>query len=102
VVARNGTAARVDLGFAQVEIKDAPPEESVKIGLHGEHIRIARSGGGLRGTVTDVRYLGEATRCLVRVGAATLVANVSPREVVRAGDDVSLDIEPSSWIGLRP
>ena len=102
VVARNGTAARVDLGFTEVEIKDAPPEESVKIGLHGEHIRVAPAGAGLRGTVTDVRYLGEAVRCEVRVGTATLVANVSPKEPVRAGDAVSLNIEAESWIGLRP
>jgi spermidine/putrescine transport system ATP-binding protein len=102
VVARNGTSARVDLGFAEVDIRDAPPEENVKIGLHGEHIRIAGAGGApLRGTVTGVRYLGEATRCLVQVGAATLVANVSPRQVVHAGEEVSLDIENGSWVGLR-
>jgi spermidine/putrescine transport system ATP-binding protein len=100
VVARTGTVARVDLGFTEVEIKQAPPEESVKVGLHGEHIRLARAGGGLRGTIADVRYLGEATRCQVRVGAATLVANVSPKEAVRTGDEVSLDIESDSWIGL--
>lgn len=102
VVARSGTGARVDLGFAEVDIRAAPPGENVKIGLHGEHIRIAPAGAGLHGTVTEVRYLGEATRCQVRVGGTTLVANVSPREVVRAGDEVSLDIEPGSWIGLGP
>jgi ABC-type sugar transport system ATPase subunit len=92
---------RVDLGFTEVEIPEAPPEGDVKVGLHGEHIRIAREGSGLRGTVTDVRYLGEATRCRVRVSGATLVANVSPREVVRVDDEVFLDIEPGSWVGLR-
>ena len=102
VVSRNGTTARIDLGFTEVRIEAAPPEETVKVGLHGEHIRLSRAGGGLRGTVTDVRYLGEATRCQVRVGATTLIANVSPREVVRAGDEVALDIEENSWIGLRP
>ncbi len=102
VVARDGVAARIDLGFTEVRIADAPPEETVKVGLHGEHIRLAPAGRGLGGTVTDVRYLGEATRCQVRVGAATLIANVSPREVVRAGDEVALDIEENSWVGLRP
>lgn len=102
VVARNGKAARVDLGFAEVEIDEAPAEDALKVGVHGEHIRLAPPGGPLGGTVTDVRYLGEATRCLVRIGSATLVANVSPREVVRAGDQVSLDIEAGSWIGLCP
>ena len=104
VVARDKTAARIDLGFAEVRIEDAPPEEIVKVGLHGEHIRLARGVGvgGLRGTITDVRYLGEATRCQVRVGATTLIANVSPREVVRAGDEVALDIDANSWTSLRP
>jgi ABC-type Fe3+/spermidine/putrescine transport system ATPase subunit len=74
----------------------------VKIGLHGEHIALSRTGGGLRGTIVDVRYLGEATRCQVRVGESVLVANVSPKEVVRAGDVVSLNIDPSSWVALAP
>lgn len=102
VVARNGSAARVDLGFAEVEIDPAPTEDALKVGVHGEHIRLAPPGGPLSGTVTDVRYLGEATRCLIQIGSAFLVANVSPKEVVRAGDPVSLDIEAGSWIGLRP
>lgn len=100
VVGRSGATARVDLGFTEVEIRDAPPGETVNIGLHGEHIRVAREGAGLRGTVTDVRYLGEATRCRIRVGGTTLVANVSPREVVRVDDEVFLEVEPDSWIGL--
>ncbi len=94
--------ARVDLGFTQIEIPGAPREAVVKIGLHGEHIALSRTGGGLRGTVVDVRYLGEATRCQVRVGESVLVANVSPKEVVRAGDVVSLNIDPSSWVALAP
>jgi ABC-type Fe3+/spermidine/putrescine transport system ATPase subunit len=94
--------ARVDLGFTQIEVPGVPPETVVKIGLHGEHIALSRTGGGLRGTVVDVRYLGEATRCQVRVGESLLVANVSPKEVVQAGDAVSLDINPSSWVSLAP
>ena len=58
------------------------------------------AGVGLAGVVTDVRYLGEATRFKVRVGETTLVANVSPREVFRPGDPVSLVIHPSSWVVL--
>ncbi len=102
VVSRNGAAARVDLGFAEVEIPNAPPGETMQIGLHGEHIRLTAKGRGLRGTLTEVRYLGEATRCQILVGAVTLVANVAPREVLGAGDDVALDIEAGSWTGLRP
>lgn len=90
----------VDLGFTRIEIADLPAGAEVTIGLHGEHVSLSRSGGGIAGTVTDVRYLGEATRCQVDVGETTLVANVSPREVVRAGDRVFLDIEPSCWIAL--
>ncbi len=102
VVARTETTARVDLGFIEVDLQEAPTGDSIHVGVHGEHIRLSRLGGPLEGTVTEVRYLGEATRCRVRIGAATLVANVSPREVVRAGDLVSLDIEAASWVGLRP
>lgn len=100
VVSRTGSSARVDLGFAQVDIPDASPEDQVQIGLHGEHITLSRTDRGLRGIVADVRYLGEATRCRVRVGATTLVANVSPREVIHSGDPISLDIDPSSWVAL--
>ena len=100
VVAKIESGVRIDLGFAQIELPIAPSETDLRIGLHGEHIRLSRTGGGLSGTLTDVRYLGEATRCQVRVGEVTLIANVSPREVVRAGDRVSLDIDPSSWIAL--
>jgi ABC-type Fe3+/spermidine/putrescine transport system ATPase subunit len=102
VVARHGAAARVDLGFTEVEMAQAPAEDMVTVGVHGEHIRLAAPGGPLSGTVTDVRYLGEATRCRIQVGAASLVANISPREVVRVGDAVSLDIPADAWIGLAP
>jgi ABC-type Fe3+/spermidine/putrescine transport system ATPase subunit len=100
VVEKTATGAWVDLGFAIVEVANVPAEAGVTIGLHGEHVSFSRSGQGIGGTVTDVRYLGEATRCQVDVGATTLIANVSPREVVRPGDRVALDIESSSWIVL--
>ena len=100
LVARTTTGARVDLGFTQIEVLGMAAETDVKIGLHGEHVTLSRNGGGLNGTVADVRYLGEATRCQVRVGAATLIANISPREVVRIGDQVGLDIDASSWVVL--
>jgi ABC-type Fe3+/spermidine/putrescine transport system ATPase subunit len=100
VSGRTATGARVDLGFTRIEVPSVVSEADVKIGLHGEHVTLSRTGAGLSGTVVDVRYLGEATRCQVRVGEATLVANISPREVVRAGDAVSLDIDPSSWVVL--
>ena len=102
VVSRRGPTARVDLGFTEVEIAEAPDEDRLTVGVHGEHIRLAAQGGPLGGTLTEVRYLGEATRCRIQVGNASLVANVSPREVVRVGDEVSLDIEGGSWIGLSP
>ena len=92
--------ARVDLGFAIVEVANVPAGSEVTIGLHGEHVSFSRSGQGIGGTVTDVRYLGEAMRCQVDVGATTLIANASPRETVRPGDRVFLDIEPSCWIAL--
>jgi ABC-type sugar transport system ATPase subunit len=100
VVGRTATGVSVDLGFTRIEVPSGADEAEVKVGLHGEHVTLSRTGGGLGGTVVDVRYLGEATRCQVRVGEATLVANISPREVVRAGDPVSLDIDPSSWVVL--
>jgi spermidine/putrescine transport system ATP-binding protein len=100
VISRTGSSGRVDLGFAQIDVHGVSAEERVSIGLHGEHITLSRSSEGLAGVVTDVRYLGEATRCRVSVGEATLVANVSPREVIHPGDPVSLDIDPSSWVVL--
>ena len=100
VISRSGTTARVHLGFTEVEIAGAPDAGELRVGLHGEHIRLSRAGGALSGTVSEVRYLGEATRCVVRLGEATLIANVSPREVVSAGDPVFLDIDASSWIAL--
>ena len=102
VVARTATGVRVDLGFTRIEVPSGAAGADLKIGLHGEHITLSRTGAGLSGTVVDVRYLGEATRCQVRVGEATLVANISPREVVHRGDGVCLDIDASSWVVLSP
>ncbi len=90
----------VDLGFTQIGVANTPVGAEVSVGLHGEHISLSRSGQGIPGTVTDVRYLGEATRCQVEVGSSRLIANVSPREVVKAGDAVFLDIDPASWVVL--
>jgi len=100
VVEKTAAGARVDLGFTKIEIAVLPDETEVKIGVHGEHVSVSRQGGAIGGTVTDVRYLGEATRCQVDVGQTKLIANVSPREVVKEGDPVFLDIEPSGWIAL--
>ena len=90
----------VDLGFTRIGVANTPVGAEVSVGLHGEHVSLSRSGLGLPGTVTDVRYLGEATRCQVEVGSSRLIANVSPREVVKAGDNVFLDIDPASWVVL--
>ncbi|MEO8499409.1 MAG: ABC transporter ATP-binding protein [Vicinamibacteria bacterium] len=100
VVEQTPGVARVDLGFARIEIAGVPEGGEVTIGLHGEHISLSRTGRGLPGTVTDVRYLGEATRLQVDVGPTRLVANVSPKEVAQVGDKVSLDIDPASWVAL--
>lgn len=100
VVERTAAGARVDLGFATIEMAGFPDVAGVKIGVHGEHISLSREGRGIPGTVTDVRYLGEATRCQVDVGPTRLIANVSPKEVVHPGDSVLLDVEPSSWVAL--
>jgi spermidine/putrescine transport system ATP-binding protein len=104
VAAETGDATTVDLGFTTVEVDRVAGDggTSRSLGLHGEHIRLSRSGPGLPGTITAVRYLGEATRCVLQVGDATLVANIPPQEVVREGDRMILDIERSSWIPLAP
>jgi spermidine/putrescine transport system ATP-binding protein len=99
-VERTADGARVDLGFATIEMAGFPDGPEAKIGVHGEHIALSREGRGIPGTVTDVRYLGEATRCQIDVGPTRLIANVSPKEVVHAGDSVFLDIDPSSWVAL--
>jgi ABC-type Fe3+/spermidine/putrescine transport system ATPase subunit len=99
VIERTAAGARVDLGFTHIEIRVTPPDPTVRIGLHGEHISLSPSSG-LRGRVSDVRYLGESTRCQVEVGTARLIANISPKEVVKTGDAVFLDIDPSSWVAL--
>ncbi|MEO8358878.1 MAG: ABC transporter ATP-binding protein [Vicinamibacteria bacterium] len=90
----------VDLGFTRVAVAGNAPDTNVTIGLHGEHISFSPSDLGLSGQVIEARYLGEATRCRIQVGNAVLVANVSPREAVAAGDRVFLEINPSSWILL--
>ena len=100
VTEKTAAGARVDLGFTRIEIASVPAEADVTIGLHGEHISFSSSDDGIPGTIADVRYLGEATRCQIDVGPKKLVANVSPREVVKKGDRVFLDIEPSSWVAL--
>ena len=38
----------------------------------------------------------------VSSGEATLVANISPREVVHLGDQVCLDIDAASFVVLSP
>ena len=108
VLGKTGKGARVDLGFATVEVAggfDRPGTSTVMIGLHGEHIHLSRTGAGVAGagvagTVREAQYLGETTRCVVQVGSTTLVANVSPREMVRPGDAVTLDIDPAFWVAL--
>jgi spermidine/putrescine transport system ATP-binding protein len=104
VATRTAAGAMVDLGFTTIEIDGVVPDAGASfcIGLHGEHIRLSRTRPGLPGTVTAVRYLGEATRCALQVGGATLVANIPPQEVVREGERMTLDIERSSWIPLAP
>ena len=92
----------VDLGFTRIVVPRVRLEGSVKVGLHGEHITLGGEREGLAGTVLEVRYLGEATRCRIRVGHETLVANIPPRAVVRAGDQVALTIDPSSFVVLSP
>jgi len=99
VVEKTSTGARVDLGFTRIEMDAAPPGPAVKIGLHGEHISLSASAG-IKGTVREVRYLGESTRCQIEVGSTRLIANVSPKEVVHEGESVFLDIESSSWVAL--
>ena len=100
VSGRTQAGVRIDLGFTEIEVAKAPDEARVVIGLHGEHISLGRAGRGLSGTVREVRYLGETTRLQIDVGSAKLVANVPPREVVREGDPVALDIDPGSWVPL--
>ena len=100
VIEKTATGVSVDLGFARIAVAGVAREGDITIGLHGEHVSLSRAGGGLPGTVTDVRYLGEATRLQVDVGPTRLIANVSPKEMVREGDKVSLDIDPSSWVLL--
>jgi len=100
VIGSSGAGVQVDLGFTRIDIGTSPNEATVAIGVHGEHISLSRTGSGLLGTVTQVRYLGEATRLQVEVGSTMLVANVSPREVVREGDKVGLDIDSASWVAL--
>ena len=100
VVEKTPAGALVDLGFARIDIAGVRSEGAVKIGLHGEHISLSREKTGIEGQVADVRYLGEATRCQIDVGAHRLIANVSPKEVVQTGDSVFLDVDPSSWVAL--
>ena len=102
ITERDAAGAVVDLGFTRVTVPVAAADSNVVIGLHGEHIAISTNGPGLSATVRDVRYLGEATRCSLPVGNATLIANVSPRQTVQAGDLVFLKIDPSSWVALTP
>ena len=93
---------RVDLGFTRIEVEGDPKATTQMVGLHGEHITIrAADEGGLSGTVVEARYLGEARRCLVRVAETILVVNAPPRATVRAGDLVSLHIEPAAWVALN-
>ena len=100
VAERTAAGARVDLGFATIEMTGFPDAAEMMVGVHGEHISLSRAGRGIPGAVTEVRYLGEATRCQVDVGPTRLIANVSPKEVIHAGDSVFLDIDPSSWVAL--
>jgi ABC-type Fe3+/spermidine/putrescine transport system ATPase subunit len=101
VVEKTAGGTIVDLGFTRIEVGGgaALTGPEVTIGLHGEHISLS-SSHGIKGTVAEVRYLGESTRCQVNVGPTRLIANVSPKEVVREGDIVFLDIAPDSWVPL--
>ncbi|MEO5761459.1 MAG: ABC transporter ATP-binding protein [Vicinamibacteria bacterium] len=101
VMERHADRTVVDLGFTKVGVAGDPTDKDVTIGLHGEHISLSHSDLGLSGKVIEARYLGEATRCRIQVDNTVLVANVSPREVVAAGDQVFLEIDPSSWILLE-
>jgi len=97
---RTGEALRLDLGFASIDAPSSGSGRATKVGVHGEHVAVKPAAGGLQGTVSEVRYLGEAKRYEIQVSGQTVVANTSPRSPFTAGDQVSLEIASSSWVTL--
>jgi ABC-type Fe3+/spermidine/putrescine transport system ATPase subunit len=58
--------------------------------------------GAVRGTATDVAFLGPVARVVVAVGAERVVAHAPPGAGVRPGDAVAVRIAPASVVLLPP
>jgi spermidine/putrescine transport system ATP-binding protein len=104
---QSGHAATVDLGFTRVELRDTDlPPRIERVGVHAEHIELSPASttadANPVGLLEQVRYLGEVTRCSVRVGETTLTANVSPTSRLVAGERVSVRIAPDAFVPLAP
>jgi multiple sugar transport system ATP-binding protein len=73
----------------------------VTLGLRPEDLTIANGSGGtngigqLRGTVDVVEHLGNEQLLYVKIANGVVLARVDPREVLKAGDAVTFNINDS-------
>ena len=105
VVSADDRVIRLDVGFREIAVDAAlVPKDLSKIGVHAEHVELKApgTGAGLEGTLDDVRYLGETTRCLVRVRDRLLTASVPPTSPFKQGDRVSVRIPEDAFVPLGP
>jgi spermidine/putrescine ABC transporter ATP-binding subunit len=106
VVAVEGGTCRVDVIDMQVEAKAGgalSDGDAVVVAVRPERISLAASGSGLRGELTEVTYIGNARKYLVRLsdGPECLVLRQADAEgVPRPGDQVVLSWESGRAIAF--
>jgi spermidine/putrescine transport system ATP-binding protein len=102
---RAGDRENVDVGFARVTFPvNVLPEDLARVGVHAEHIDLRPNDedAPIRAVLDDVRYLGEVTRCVVRIGDIALTANVPPTSSLNSGQTVGVRIAPEAFVPLAP
>ena len=70
--------------------------------IREENVVVSPAGMGLRGTVSDVAFLGASTRVSVEVGGERIHGVAAGGQVFSKGDAASLSIHPTDVLLLPP
>ncbi|MFJ3145272.1 ABC transporter ATP-binding protein [Streptomyces halstedii] len=103
--------AKTALGTVRCERFSTPPRppvagQEMSVCIRPEHIRVAagapESGGPNRfpGRVVTAEYLGDRQEVVVTVGDVTLRAHADAHLTARAGDDVTVALDPAWTVAL--
>lgn len=97
VITGDGGRVRVVADGIDIELPiaaaDFGADTAVTAGIRPEHLRIAGSGGAVRGRVTMVENLGSEELVHLTVGARTLCLRAPRPAGAAVGDDLCLDVD---------